>query len=221
MNETTSETISLSVSSREVLGKSVKQLRKNGLLPANIYGRDYPSQAITVPALEFQRVYKQAGETKVVYITIEDQKEQVPCLIRLVQKHPVSDEMLHVDLLKINLKQKIETEVPLEYTGVSPAEKKGAVLIYNLDSITIEALPTDIPEHVTINLESVAEEGDLIKVSDLTVDGNYTFITEPETVIVQATAHREESVDPELTTNIPTEATDETAGEDGPSGSSE
>ncbi|MGB9707664.1 MAG: 50S ribosomal protein L25, partial [Microgenomates group bacterium] len=124
----TSEKIILKVELRQVFGKKLKSLRKQGLIPGNIYGPDFKSQAVSVNFKDFIKVYKQAKETGVVYLELKEEK--IPVLIKNIQRHPINESILHVDFRKIDLKQKIETEVPVTIVGESPAvvEKKGVLL---------------------------------------------------------------------------------------------
>jgi large subunit ribosomal protein L25 len=195
------EKILLAAEKRTVLGKQVKKLRKQGILPANIFGKDFKSLSISVQANDFTKVFSEAGETGVVYITVDG--EEIPTLVKEVQKHPVNDNILHIDLRKINLKQKIETEVPLEYVGESPAEKDGAVLMYPVDKVVIEALPTDIPHALEIDLSTLTEIDQTFTIANLPKSDKYVIIDDPETVLVSVTAHKEESIEPDTTTTIP------------------
>lgn len=195
------EKILLSAEKRTVLGKQVKKLRKQGILPANIFGKDFQSLSVSVSQADFTKVYHEAGETGVVYVNVGG--EEIPTLIKEVQKHPVNDNVLHIDLRKIDLKQKIETEVPLEYVGESPAEKDGAVLMYPVDRVVIEALPTDIPHALEIDLSTLTEIDQTFTIANLPKSDKYVIIDDPETVLVSVTAHKEESIEPDTTTTIP------------------
>ncbi len=198
------EKLTISAEKRELLGKGVKKLRREGILPANIFGKDFTSLSIQVKEADFKKMYQEAGETGVVYVQADS--DTVPTLIKSVQKHPVTDAILHVDFRKINLNQKIETQVPLEFVGESPAVKDGAVILYQQDEVTIEALPTNIPSAIEINLENLTEIGQDVKLSDLPKSADYEFITDPETVLVSLTEHKEESIEPDTTSSIPEDA---------------
>ncbi len=198
------EKLTIQGDKREVLGKGVKKLRREGILPANIFGKDFTSLSIQIKEADFKKVYQEAGETGVVYV--QAGSDTVPTLIKAVQKHPVSDAILHVDFRKINLNQKIETQVPLEFIGESPAVKDGAVVLFQQDEVTIEALPTNIPSGIEINLENLTEIGQDVTVSDLPKSADYEFITDPETVLVSLTEHKEESIEPDTTSTIPEDA---------------
>jgi large subunit ribosomal protein L25 len=195
--------LTINATKREVLGKQVKKLRKEGFVPANIYGKDFNSAAITLTLNDFTRIYNEAGETGVVYVSIEGGDKDIPTLIKSVQTHPVNDFILHVDFRKINLKQKIETEVPLSFIGESPTVKQGAVVLYQMDTITIEALPTDIPSEIEVDLSTITEIGQDIRVSNLPKSDKFEYITDPEMVLVSTTEHKEEDLEPDTTTVIP------------------
>lgn len=206
------EKIVLNAVKRAIFGKQVKYLRRDGQIPGNIFGKDFESLAVTMSESDFRKVYNQAGETGVVYVKVDG--DEIPTLIKLVQAHPVNDRIQHIDFRKINLRQKIETQVPLAFTGEAPAEKQGAVIMYPVDVVTINALPSNIPSEITIDLSIITEVGQDIRISDLPKSDDYEVIEDPELVIVSSTAHKEESVEPDVTTTIPedtaaTEATGE------------
>lgn len=177
---------------RTVFGKKNKNLRKSGLLPANIYGTNFPSQAISVNYVEFKRTFRAVGETGVVYLKTE--KDEIPTLITSLQRDPIEGLVLHVDFRKVDLTIKIEAVVPLTFGGIAPAVNAGGVILTQTDKITVEALPQDIPNHIEIDLSVLKEIGTEIKVSDIPVNAGYTIKTEPTKVLVSVTAHKEESV---------------------------
>lgn len=196
------EKITLTAESRKLFGKKLKKLRETGDIPANIYGTGFKSLAITVGFKTFTHVYKKAKETGVVYLTVG--KDELPVLIKHLQKHPVENKILHVDFRKIDLSQKIETEVPIKIVGESEAvSQKGGILLTQNDHLLLEALPADIPQEIEIDISSIKEIGQDIKVSDLTKNSSYIIKDEPEKVIVSVTAHKEESLVPETTAEAP------------------
>lgn len=194
--------IVLAATERKIFGKANRALRKTGSIPANVYGTDFKPLAVTVPSFEFTKVYKQAGETDVVYLDVN--KKEIPTLISEIQLHPFTEKILHIDFRKVNLKQKIETQVPIEITGVSEAvEKKNGVLLTQMEEIKIEALPTDIPHAITIDISILTEIGQQISVADLPKSDKYEIIDEPEKVIVSVTEHKEEELEPETVSAEP------------------
>ncbi|GAB4218876.1 MAG: hypothetical protein Fur009_2210 [Candidatus Microgenomates bacterium] len=202
------EKITLSAQIRNLIGKKAKKLRKQGLIPANIFGTDFKSQSISVNKKDFFKVYKIAKETGIVYLKLE--KQELPVLIKNIQKHPLTGEVIHVDFRKIDLKKKIETEVPIKTIGESEAvNQKGGVLLVQSDLIIIEALPEDIPQEIEIDISILKEIGQDIKVADLPKSDKYTIKTQSDKVLVSIVAHKEESVAPETTTVVPEVITEE------------
>lgn len=202
MKNTEKTKITLSVLKREVFGKKLKKLRKEKLVPGNIFGRDIKSQAISFYLKDFIKVYKIAKETGIVYLLLE--KKEIPVLIKNLQKDPVKGHLLHVDFRKVDLKEKIETEVPIKIVGVSQAvEEKGGVLLEQSDRLSIEALPEEIPQEIIVDISVLQEVGQEIKVKDLKIQGDYTIKTDPEKVIVSVVAHKEENLTPETETSAP------------------
>ncbi len=194
--QTTVEKVTLDAQPRSEVGKSVRKLRKEGLIPANIFGQDFKSRSIKITLKDFIIAYKHAHETGIIYVNLE--KESVPTLVTTLQKDPIRGSILHIDFRKVNLKQKIETHVPILIVGDEEAiTKLGGELITQHDEILIEALPSDIPQNIEIDISTLTEIGSMIKISDLPKSEGYEIKEEPETVIVSVTAHKEESVEPE------------------------
>lgn len=198
----TQNKIELNATTREVTGKKVKQLRKQGIIPANIFGPDFQSRSISVDQKDFSNAYKTAKETGIVYVTHDS--TVIPTLIRNVQRHPISDMILHIDFRRIDLTKKIQTTVPVKVKGASEAvNQKGGILLTQSDHLLIEALPTDIPSSIEIDITILKEIGQEIKVKDLAVVSNYSVKEDPEKVILSVVAHKEESVTPETTAATP------------------
>jgi len=186
----------LDATKREVFGKKLKKLRAQNLIPANIYGPGFTSTSVSVPAKEFSHVFSKARETGIIYITVDGQ--EIPVLSRQIQRHPLEHNILHVDFRKVDLTQKIETEVPIRIIGEAPAAEKGGVLLTQADHLLVESLPADIPQDIEIDVSILDEIGKEIKVSDLVKDAKYVVKEEPEKVIVSIVAHKEESLEPEV-----------------------
>lgn len=196
------EKTSLTAKKRTVTGKKVKQLRKQGIIPANVFGRDFKSMTISVVSKEFIPIFKKVKETGVVYIEVE--KESIPTLIKNVQKHPLDRSVLHVDFIKVDLTQKITTLVPVAHIGNSEAvTQKGGVLLTQSTHLNVEALPENIPQSIEVEISSLKELGNEIKVKDMLKSDKYMIKEEAEKVIFSVIAHKEESVTPEVTVETP------------------
>ena len=163
------EKIKLSAEPRKILGKKVKNLRKEGIVPANIFGKGLKSKSIQLSAKEFNVLFKKTGETGIVEVKIKDQTYSV--LIHNVQKDPISDKIVHVDFHKVNLKEKIIANVPVKMIGESPAEKSGlGLILQTTNEIEIESLPSDIPHDIEVDISALSEIGQTIQVKDLKID---------------------------------------------------
>lgn len=186
----------LAAQARTATGRKVKKLRREGKIPANIFGKKTKSQAITLSLADFQKVYKEAGETGLVDIVISGEKTPRPCLIANVHLHPVTDLPLHADLHQVDLTEKVTAHVPVELVGEAPVVKdKGGLLITLLDEIEVEALPTDLPEKFEIDVTGLKEFNDAILVKDIKVDrSKITLTADAEETIVKAQEPKEEEV---------------------------
>lgn len=183
----------LKAQKREILGSKVKKLRKAGLVPASVFGKGVDSLSVSVNAVDFAKVYKQAGETSLIYLKVEGENKERPTLIKSLDMSPIKNEVLTIDFHQVNLKEKVTAQVPLEIIGESEAIKSQvAILSQNLHEIEVECLPTDIPEKFEINLEVLKEVGDSLKVADLSVLGEVEVMTDPETIIVSLSEPQKE-----------------------------
>lgn len=191
--KTTNQPVSLPVSNRTILGKKVRKLRKEGLLPANIYGTDFTSTAVSTKYSDFAHVYKIVHETGVVYLLLD--KKEIPVMVKHIQRHPLDSSVLHVDFRKVDLTKKVVAEVPVKVIGISEAvAQKGGVLLTQSTHLSVEALPQDIPTTIEVDVSVLKELGEDIKVGALAKTEKYTITTDQEKVIVSVTAHKEESV---------------------------
>ena len=160
----TSEKIIVPAKKRPLLGKAVKRLRKQGLTPANIYGQDQESIPLILKTNEFQSLLNQhGGELGLVYVDVEGRKE--PALTTEISRHPVTGELIHVEFMRVNLKEEVETEVALEVVG--EVNVPNTVLEVIRDEIRIKALPEDIPEHIEVDVGVLTRAGDMITIANL------------------------------------------------------
>jgi len=167
------------------LGKKVKALRRQGLTPANIYGHNVESQAIQVATEELKHVLKSAGRNDIVYLRL-DGDDPRPTFVRDVQQHPVTDAIQHIDFLQISLREKVRADVPIHLTGLSPAvDTYGGILMHGLDHVTVEALPTEVPSFLEIDVSPLTEINQALHVSDLDLPDEVTLLTDPEQVVAK------------------------------------
>lgn len=160
----------LNAKKRTLTGRKVKNLRRQNLLPANIYGKDVKSLAVELPEKEFTAVFKTAGETKIVELSVDKEAKSRSVLIANVQRHPVSDVFLHVDFRQVDLTKKVVVAVPLELTGEAPAVIKGGVLVKLINELEVEALPNDLPDKISVDISHLEEIGQSISLQEVIID---------------------------------------------------
>lgn len=182
---TTAAKVELNVTPRELLGKKVSRLRREGLTPANIYGHNVESTAIQVSSDDLRHVLRSAGRNDIVYLRL-DGGDQRPTFVRDVQRNPVTDAVLHVDFLQISLTEKIRLEVPIHLVGVPGAvDKLGGILMHGVDHVTVEALPTEVPSFLEIDVSGLNEFDQALHVSDVASASSVTILTDPEMVVAK------------------------------------
>jgi len=158
----------LQAEKRKVVGRQVKKLRRDGVLPANIYGSKVKSQAVQVDLKEFLTIFKQVGETGIVELKVKAESKTRPVLIHNIQVDPVTDIPLHADFFQVDLKVKVTSNIPVDLIGESPAvEQKLGILIQILNEVEVEALPMDLPEKFSLNIGSLEKVNDALAVADL------------------------------------------------------
>jgi len=175
---------SLSATVRDLVGRKVKNLRSQGQTPATVYGKNIQSVSLTVPSEAFTKVYAAAGETGLVELSVGGDIR--PVLIHTVQKDPVHRQLLHVEFYQVDLKQKVHANVPVEFIGEAPAVTgKVGVLLSILDEVEVEALPTDLPEKLMVDVSKLAEVDQEVKVSDVKAPSGVTILTGADQIVVR------------------------------------
>jgi large subunit ribosomal protein L25 len=212
------EKISLVAEKRTISGRKVKALRQKGIIPANVFGKKIKSFALQVSEKDFERVFKDAGETGIVELSVKNGKTtQYSVLISNVQKNPVTDSLLHIDFRQVDLKEKIEAAVPIEFTGESPAEKTGVgTVVQYVNEVSVEALPTDLPEKFEVDASTLSEVDQAVLLKDLKYDKAKVSIkddlekivakVEPPQKIEEVAPAPEEAVEGEEGAEVPTGA---------------
>ena len=179
---------------RTLFGRKVKRLRRQGLIPANIFGKKVKSRAVQVDLKDFAKLFQAAGETSLIDLTFD--KQTKPVLIKNVQLDPVTNLPLHVDFHQVDLTEKVTADIPVEIIGESPAVKElGGVMEIPLSEIEVEALPGDLPEKIEIDISNLKDIGQSVSAADLKLSSKVEIITDPATVIVIISEPKEEVVE--------------------------
>ena len=160
-------------------------------IPAVLYGHGIKNQVIRVNAKAFQKAFQAAGRTSLVDLTVDGKEHNV--LIKEVQQHPLRDEAVHIDFYQVRMDEKVKAQVSLTFTNESPAVKdKGGVFLRNIDAIEVEALPRDLPRELTVDISSLAEYDDVIRIADVPLPDGVEVLAEGDAVICLVQAPRTE-----------------------------
>ena len=169
---------------RDVIGKKVRALRRQGIIPANIYGHNVDSLAVQVGSDELRLLMKRHSRNEIIYVQVDGQER--PTFVRDVQRNPVTDQIVHVDFLQISLTETVRLEVPVRFSGVAPAvTTSGGIVTHALNRVLVEALPTAVPSVIEVDISDLTEIGQSIHVGDLPEMEGVVFLTDAGSVIVR------------------------------------
>lgn len=173
--------------------ESAAHLRRTGSIPCVVYG-NIPNTLLQCDEKTLMKAYANAGESTLVELELMEKK--VPVLFHALDFDPVSDRVIHVDFLAVDMKKEVEAEVPLRLTGISPAVKElAAIIVTPTDHVTVKALPSSLPHDIEVDLTLLVAFHDTITVANLKVPNGVTIVDPPETVLVVAQQPREEEVE--------------------------
>ncbi|MBP8048107.1 MAG: 50S ribosomal protein L25 [Anaerolineales bacterium] len=188
------EKVVLKASKREVTGKQVKALRRDGQLPAVIYGRHVEPIAISLEAHSTGLVF--AKLTSSTLVTIDVDGTEYAALVREKQRNYIKGNLTHIDFLAVDLTEKITTKVHLTFTGVSSAVKDySAVLVHRMEQLEVECLPTDLPERILVDISTIKEIGNSIRVRDIALPENVAVLEDADEIVIIATLAKEEAAE--------------------------
>ncbi|MFH1184600.1 MAG: 50S ribosomal protein L25 [Chloroflexota bacterium] len=188
------EKVVLKATKRQITGKQVNALRRSGKLPAVIYGHRTEPITIALDAHSAGLALNKVGSSSL--ITVDVDGTAYPALVRERQRDYIKGTLKHVDFLAVSLTEKIRADVRIEVTGTSPAVKDlNAVLVTGLHSLSVECLPTDLPDRIVVDISGLAQVGDGIHVSDLQVPERVRVLDDPDEMVVVATYAKEEAVE--------------------------
>lgn len=189
------EQIELQATTREIFGKKVRFLRRQGIIPIHLFGHNVESVALQCDAARLQRVLAQAGKTRLINLKLDRAKRPRNVVVREVQRDLRTGGLLHVDFYQLRMAEKIKVDVPIVLVGEAPALKsKENTLSQELNSLTVECLPKQIPANVGVDLSPLTEAGQAIRVKDLVLDEEVTILSNPEVLVVKVNLRPREKV---------------------------
>jgi len=181
---------------REILGRKVKYLRADGIIPAELYGKGKENIHLSVSSDVFHSIYKEAGEHAIVNVAIEGGKT-IPVLINDVSKDPITGDILSVDFYQVRMDEKTRAHVPIVFEGESlAANDLGGVLVKTMKEVEVEALPADIPDSIVVDLTSLTKLDTSIYIKDLLKSDSYSLTADADAAVVSVSSPREEEEEP-------------------------
>lgn len=196
----------LIAANRTVTGKHVARLRREGMLPAVVYGHGVPSRNVSIDAHEFELLRRHSGPNTLFDLTV-DSDRPTPTLVHGVQVHPVTRRPLHVDLLAVRMTEELVVEVPFVFVGTSPAvEMDGGTLSHPIQAIRVRALPDHLPQSVEVSVDALRTFDDAIHVRDLTIPSDVTVLTDADEVVARVLPPRVEVEEAPVAAEAPAEA---------------
>jgi large subunit ribosomal protein L25 len=209
------------VNKREITGKKVSGLRNDGLTPIHMYGPEIESSPLQCDSKILDRVITDAGTNIPVTVNVDGGEQDNLCFIREVQYHPVTNKVLHVDFMKVQVGKSVRAQVPISVIGTSPAVRTmGGTLLQPLLALTVEALPLEIPKMITLQAELLVDFETNFYVSDIEVDEGVNVINTASEMVASVVAPRVERLESEdgegdeAETEVVGEEAEDPAGED-------
>jgi len=189
------EQVGLDAEKRAVLGRQVKQLRRDGLVPGVMYGHGFDPVHLQFAERSLTTLLSHVGGSQLVSIKIKGQKEPQMALVRDVQRDPIRGTVLHVDFYHVTMTERLRAEIPLLLEGESPAlAANEGILLQGISTIEVECLPGDLVDAIEVDLSELTEVGHSVQVADLAIPAGIDVLTDPEEMVAWVTAMAEEEV---------------------------
>jgi len=177
--------ISLSAKIRKETGRKTSVLKNSGRIPAVVYGHKIKNISLDIDYKEFQKVLREAGESSLIELNIEDEKEKRLVLVHDLQKDPVTDKFIHIDFFETSSKEEVEVKVPLVFEGTSLAVKDlGGTLVKNISELEIKALPQNLPHEIKVSIDGLNTFENHILVKDLVLPKDVKVLAKPDEIVV-------------------------------------
>lgn len=200
------EELILEAKTRDITGKQVRRLRREGWVPAVMYGHETKPLNLKVEARPLQHLLQEAGGSRLITLRVEGSADPHMVLAREIQRNPITRDLLHVDFYEVVMTEKITAEVPIELRGESPIVKKGQGLLFQgLDTIEVECLPSDLIPEIVVDLSLLTEVDQAIMVKDLQLGSAIEILTEPEEIVVKILPVEKEEIEEVVAEAAPAE----------------
>jgi len=179
------------VQPRTVVGKAVAKLRREGTLPASIYGRGLESVAVQLPYVQARDLMNSHGYNSLINVQVEGESAPRPVVVKQVDQNPVTRELWHVDFYQVDLTRKISGPVTVHFIGESPAVRDlNGIFVMHADTVEVEALPADMPESLEISLDSLTDYDTYLYAKDIQTGPGVEVMSDPEYLLASVTRPR-------------------------------
>ncbi|MBY8914739.1 50S ribosomal protein L25/general stress protein Ctc [Bacillus sp. YC2] len=169
---------------------TLQKIRHSGHVPGIIYGKETTNTPVSLDSIELRKTLRDEGKNAIITIDVNGNQQSV--MVTDLQIDPLKNELTHADFQVVNMSEELETEVPIQLTGEAKGVKDGGIIQQPLHELSIKAKPKDIPQTINIDISGL-EMNDVLTIADLTADGSYTFMNEPEEVVASILPPKQEA----------------------------
>lgn len=189
--------LELELTKRDILGKKVRFLRRQGITPTHLFGHGIESMALQGDTAKLEKLLAQAGKAKLIKLKVDKEKTPRPVLLREFQREPTKGELLHVDFYQVKSKEKVTVEVPIVLVGEAPVvlDSKDNTLFQELNTLSVECLPAKIPTNIELDISGLTEPEQMIRVKDIKLGRGITILNDPEVVVVRISLRHVERIE--------------------------
>ena len=188
--------IELKVNKRETLGKKVRFLRREGITPLHLFGHGIESLPLQCDTASILQILTKTGQSGLINLKIEKERKQHPAVVREIQVEPKTRELLHVDFYQVQMAELLKVEVPITLTGEAPALKiKENMMVQDLNNLSIECLPSNIPSKIEIDVNNLTETDQAIRVRDIVIGDDISILNNPDLMVVKISTRRIEVIE--------------------------
>ena len=186
----------LKTSRRDITGKKVRFLRREGLIPANLYGPGIDSVPLQAETVLLKRLLSKVGRNALISLKVDGDKKPKMVMLRDIQRDPLTDNLLHIDFFQVEMTHKVRVDVPLLFIGEAPAARSSRVmLLESLTELHVEALPADLPPHIEVDISILEEIDQSIHVRDIAAGDGVEVLTDPDRVIARVMESKVEVIE--------------------------
>lgn len=188
--------LTIQAKKRIIYGKKLFQIRARGIIPAVLYGHKVKNVNLEVNEHDFTTLYTKVGSSTLFDLIIDSEKP-VKVIIQDIQKDPVKGEFIHIDFHQVSMKEKLHTEIPLQFIGIAPAVKTfGGVLVTNKNGLNVKCLPQDLVSEIQVDVSVLQKLEDSIKIKDIKIPEKIEVLDNPNDIVASVKVTKEEVEQP-------------------------